>query len=109
VLSFLGDTAQLCFPLADSMLLPLYSLEKFDQWRMGAAASDTSRVYLIGTADGSGIAESSDMAIERAEYIKERLISQGRKAETIVLSSGQRNNPHTLLNRCVLVYFERAD
>ncbi len=106
ILSFFGDTAQVCFPIADSLLLPAISLEKLDQWEQDEAAKNKVDLYLIGTADGTGIAESAEVAVDRAEWIKDRWVKTGWKEESIHLSSGQRNNPHTLQNRCVVVYFE---
>jgi len=57
-------------------------------------------------ADGSGIAESADMALERAIVIQKRLMNNGWKEDQINLSTGQRNNPLAIRNRCVIVYFE---
>ena len=106
VLSFSGDTAQICFPMADSLLLPAISLEKLDRWRAGLAGKKENEIFLVGTADGTGIAESSDIATDRAEMIKDRWIKTGWKEESIHVSTGQRNSPHTLQNRCVVIYFE---
>ena len=106
VLHFSGDTAQLCFPIADSLLLPSSCLEDFDRWVRDQLQAKKDIVYIIGTADGTGVAESADVAMDRANWIQKRIIALGWKAERIRLSSGQRNTPHTLLNRCVLVYVD---
>lgn len=103
-----GDTMQLCFPLPDSMILPARHLSAFDRWCREQRDPLVDSVYVIGTADGTGIAESSETAIDRADVLRKRLLASGWKEEMIHLSAGQRNDPHTLLNRCVLVYIERA-
>jgi hypothetical protein len=106
VLSFFGDTAQICFPIADSLLLPPVSLEQLDEWKSRQPGKNEKELFLIGTADGTGIAESSDVGIDRAELIKDRWIKAGHPEEKIHLATGQRNNPLTLQNRCVVIYFE---
>lgn len=106
ILSYYGDTAQICFPMADSLLLPEISLEKLDRWSEEQSGKNKDEMFLIGTADGTGIAESSDAAVDRASMIKKRWVKSGWKEESIHISAGQRNNPHTLQNRCVMVYFE---
>jgi hypothetical protein len=107
ILSYHGDTAQICFPIADSLLLPAISLEKLDEWSQEQSGKNREEMYLIGTADGTGIAESSDVAVDRAVMIKDRWIKAGWKQEFIHLSTGQRNTPNTLQNRCVIIYFEQ--
>jgi len=106
VLSFNGDTAQICFPIADSLLLPSISLEQLDEWKSKQPGKNEDELFLIGTADGTGIAESSDVGVDRAEVIKDRWVKAGVPEERIHLASGQRNNPLTLQNRCVVIYFE---
>jgi len=106
VLSFSGDTAQICFPIADSLLLPPVSLEQLDEWQLQQPGKNEEDLFLIGTADGTGIAESSDVGVDRAELIRDRWIKAGLPGEKIHLSTGQRNNPLTLQNRCVVIYFE---
>ena len=109
LLSFTGDTAQLCFPLADSLTLPPYSLDQLLRWVSDQTDTANLRVHITGTADGTGIAESSDRAVERAEVIEAKLLQRGWPGDKIRVTAEQRNNPHTLHNRCVLVYFEPAD
>jgi len=106
ILSYTGDTAQVCFPIADSLLLPEIILEKLDHWTAGQSGKNEKEMFLIGTADGTGIAESSDVAVERAEMIKARWHKAGWNEESIQLTTGQRNNSYTLQNRCVVIYFE---
>ena len=106
ILAYFGDTAQICFPIADSLLLPPISLEQLDHWKEEQTGKNADEMFLIGTADGTGIAESSDVAIDRADMIKDRWVKAGSKPESIHVSFGQRDNPHTLQNRCVMVYFE---
>lgn len=109
IVTFSGDTAQLCFPIADSLKLPPYSLDQFRRWVIERSNPTTDRAYLTGTADGTGLAESSDIAMERAEAIQIELLRQGWSKERIHLAAGQRDNPHTLLNRCVLVVIAHGE
>jgi hypothetical protein len=109
ILNVAGDTAQICFPIADSLLLPPISLEQLDKWKQEHSGKNKEVMHLIGTADGTGIAESSDLANDRAEMIKMRWMKTGWKEELIRLTTGQRNSPHTLQNRCVMVYFEKEE
>jgi|GEM_PF-1004653 len=106
ILTYFGDTAQICFPIADSLLLPAISLEQLDHWKEKQSGKNKNEMFLIGTADGTGIAESSDVAFDRADMIRNRWVKAGWKSESVHISSGQGNSPHTLQNRCVLVYFE---
>jgi len=106
ILSYQGDTAHVCFPIADSLLLPKVCLKKLDQWSGAQSAKNKDVMYLIGTADGTGIAESSDLAVDRADWIRDYWMHSGWNEESIHISTGQLNNPHTLQNRCVMVYFE---
>ena len=101
-----GDTIELCFPLADSLVLPQLSKDRLNEWTQEASENKKSMLHIVGTADGSGIAESSDIAMDRAMMIKELILKNGWKEEQLQLSTGQRNHPLTLRNRCVLVYFE---
>ncbi|MBK9103265.1 MAG: hypothetical protein IPL92_01510 [Saprospiraceae bacterium] len=101
-----GDTIELCFPFADSLVLPQLSQDRLIEWTQGATVKNANMLHIVGTADGSGIAESSDMAMDRAIRIKEIIMNNGWKEEQLQLSTGQRNHPLTLRNRCVLVYFE---
>jgi hypothetical protein len=106
ILSYTGDTAQVCFPIADSLLIPEISLEKLDQWISAQSRRNEDEMFLIGTADGTGIAESSDVAVDRAEMIKARWLKAGWNEESIHFTTGQRNNSYALQNRCVIIYFE---
>ena len=106
VLRFYGDTAEICFPIADSLKLPPASLQALAEW--GSERRDTlnNEIHLTGTADGTGIAESSDMAIERANYIKDFWLKQGLDEASFQVSAGQRSSPHPIRNRCVMIYFK---
>jgi hypothetical protein len=106
VVKWSSDTFELCFPLKDSIVLPAVCLEKLFTWMGVPGESNISRLHITGTADGSGIAEPSDMAMERAIYISQAAMDKGWKDEQINLSTGQRNHPLTLWNRCVVIYFE---
>jgi len=108
ILSYTGDTAQVCFPIGDSLLLPAIILVKLDHWVARQSGKNEHEMFLIGTADGTGIAESSDLALDRAEMIKARWLKTGWNQESIHLSTGQRNNTYTLQNRCVVIYFEKV-
>jgi hypothetical protein len=103
-----GDTAQLCFPVADILTVPPYSLDQFMRWVAQYADPATDHAHITGTADGTGIAESSDVALERAAIIQEALLQRGWKSEMIHLSNEQRNTSQAMHNRCVLVYFEQG-
>lgn len=100
------DTFEVCFPLKDSLRLPQICTDSLVSWIKHKINDDSGQLHIIGTADGSGVAESSDVALERAWYVKEQLLNNGWEEVQLVLSSGQRNHPHTLRNRCVIVYFE---
>ncbi len=101
-----GDTIELCFPIADSLILPQVSKDRLNAWTQEAMEHKKAVLHIVGTADGSGIAESSDLAMDRAMMIKELILRTKWKDEQLQLSTGQRNHPLTLRNRCVLVYFE---
>jgi len=100
------DTFEMCFPLKDSLDLPSIMVDQFLNWMGRPSKHREAIIHITGTADGSGIAESSDIALERALYIKEILLEQGWENDQMNISSGQRNNVLTLQNRCVVVYFE---
>ena len=106
VIKWSSDTFELCFPLKDSIVLPTVCLEKLFTWMGIPGEGDVTKLHITGTADGSGIAEPSDMAMERAMYISHAAMDKGWKDEQIILSTGQRNHPLTLWNRCVVIYFE---
>lgn len=106
VIKWSGDTFEVCFPLKDSLVLPAICLDKLVTW-MGIPGEDNlTKLHITGTADGGGIAEPSDWAMERALYIKNTAVDKGWKEDQIQLSTGQRNHPLTLWNRCVVLYFE---
>lgn len=67
---------------------------------------NSRNLQIVGTADGSGIAEPADLAMDRALEIKQMILNKGWKEEQLILSTGQRNHPLTLRNRCVVLYFE---
>jgi len=104
VLRIAGDTIELCFPIKDSLVLPLYLLNRFDAWLGNNSEQPETQVYVVGIADGSGIAEPTDMAMERALVIQQQMIKTGWDEERIHLSTGQRSNPNSIRNRCVIVY-----
>jgi len=106
VLRLAGDTIELCFPLKDSFNLPPFLVNQLNAWLSSHSDRKDDEWFIVGIADGSGIAESADMALDRAEVIQNILIQQGVKNEHIHLSTGQRINPNTIRNRCVIVYIE---
>jgi len=106
VLQLSGDTIELCFPIKDSLNLPPLLLNRLDAWLSMQSDHIEGQSFIVGIADGSGIAESADMALERAIVIQKRLMNNGWKEDQINLSTGQRNNPLAIRNRCVIVYFE---
>lgn len=101
-----GDTLELCFPIRDSLQLPAVSFNRLEEWIRSGEHRKEQMAHIIGTADGTGIVESADIALERAMVIKEKLLQSGWKEENIQLSSGQRTTPLALHNRCVILYFE---
>lgn len=106
VIQLRGDTIELCFPFRDSLILPLVCFDTLNAWSNKYISSRPAITHIVGTADGSGIAESIDIAVERALAIKGELIKSGWKEEEIQLSTGQRSQPLSIRNRCVMVYFE---
>jgi hypothetical protein len=106
VMSMKGDTLEMCFPLKDSIALPPICYDRLENWSRKYDRKKDSILHIVGTADGTGITESADMALERALNISDKLIKKGWSEEKIQLSTGQRNHPLTLRNRCVVVYFE---
>lgn len=106
VLSMTDDTMEICFPLKDSLMIPQVVTDRVISWLNKASKNKESVVHVVGTADGSGIAEPADIALDRALIIKKIIFNAGWKEELIQLSTGQRNHPLTLQNRCVVVYFE---
>ena len=106
ILSFKGDTVQICFPIADSLMLPGVLAKQFDEWGQRHRVEAGSNVFLNGTADGTGIAESSDLAMDRAAWIRDRWMKQGWPVDVFRITTSQRIEVQPILNRCVLVYFE---
>ncbi|MEO5907320.1 MAG: hypothetical protein ABIQ11_11375 [Saprospiraceae bacterium] len=101
-----GDTAEICFPLKDSLTLPAILTASLNPWLMAHDDAKMATTYLLGIADGTGIAESSDMATERAIVIKNYLLGKGWNEERLNLSTGQRSESLPLRNRCVMIYYE---
>lgn len=101
-----GDTLECSFPLRDSIVLAPYIELRIKQWLTEGLTRENTNLHLTGTADGSGIAESMDMAMERALLIKQLALQTGWKEESIFISTGQRNHPLTLRNRSVVLFFE---
>ncbi|MEO6132911.1 MAG: hypothetical protein ABIQ02_13760, partial [Saprospiraceae bacterium] len=106
ILHSAGDTIELCFPLKDSLTLPPALFHALGSWLDKRAERKDSQTYVVGIADGSGIAESADMALDRAILIQRVMIENGWPGERIHLSTGQRSSPHPIRNRCVIVYFK---
>ena len=100
------DTLEICFPIKDSIQLPAALLNEVDRWIDGNFDKINNHVVVTGTADGTGISESADMAWERANLIKERLLRKGWADEKIALNTGQRNLEIPIRNRCVMMFFE---
>ncbi len=101
-----GDTLEICFPVRDSALLPKGILNQMDQLILTGKAESSGKAFVIGTADGTGIAESSDVAVARAIVVRDALIRGGWTEERIVMTTGQRNHTDPLRNRCALLVFE---
>jgi hypothetical protein len=106
LLSITDDTLEIRFPLKDSMMIPKVVSDRVEGWINKTSNDKESVVHVVGTADGSGIAEPADVALDRALIIKKIILNAGWKEEQIQLSTGQRNHPLALQNRCVVVYFE---
>ncbi len=106
MLSITDDTMEICFPLKDSLVIPQVCTNRVIRWLNKASKNKESIVHVVGTADGSGIAEPADIALDRALIIKKIILNAGWKEEQIQLSTGQRNHPLALQNRCVVIYFE---
>ena len=101
-----GDTAEICFPLRDSLIVPVQLYESLDPWINAHEEAKMATTYLVGIADGTGIAESSEMASERAMLIRNYLVNKGWNEERLILSTGQRNESLPIRNRCVMIYYE---
>ena len=100
------DTLEVCFPIRDSFSLPSYVRDSLDDWIERHSARKDDTTYLVGIADATGIAESADVAWERAATIKKRLHQKGWNEDLIRISTGQRNLEQYVKNRCVILYFE---
>lgn len=101
-----SDTLELCFPLKDSLLIPGELYDQLHAWIENKEIKDETVIHVVGTADGSGISESADVAWERALMIESKLASYGIEEEIMEVSTGQRNDPVGIRNRCVVIYFE---
>lgn len=100
------DTFEICFPLKDSMLLPPLCIDKLVSW-IGDSEERKERImHIHGTADGRGIAEPADIAMDRAMMIQGIVLQSGWNADQIALSTDQRSHFLTLRNRCVKLFFE---
>ncbi len=106
LLQIAGDTIEMCFPIKDTLILPPLVLNRLDAWLDQHADRQDSLTFIVGIADGGGIAESADIALDRAIVVERVLVAKGWKAEQIHLSTGQRSSPHAIRNRCVIIYFE---
>jgi hypothetical protein len=100
------DTMEVCFPIKDSVSLPSLVSDTVDGWIEQHSAGKGDTAFLVGIADATGIAESADMAWDRAVSIKERFLANGWNEDLIRISTGQRNLGQYVKNRCVIVYFE---
>ncbi len=100
------DTFEICFPIKDSLVIPIILTDQFLEWMGRPSKQKDAIIHITGTADGGGIVESSEIALERALYIETLLLNEGWEKEQIQISSGQRNHPLALRNRCVVVFFE---
>jgi hypothetical protein len=101
-----GDSVEICFPIKDSLNLPPFLWNKLNDWMSKHSDQKASDVFVVGIADGSGIAESSDMALVRAILVQKKMVNSGWSENKIHLSTGQRNNPLVIRNRCVIVFIE---
>ena len=100
------DTFEICFPFKDSMNLPPDYFNRLNSWITRHGKQADRIMHIVGIADATGVVESSETGLERAMLIKNKLLTSGWKDEEILLSTGQRNQPLTLRNRCVVIYFE---
>ena len=100
------DTFELCFPIKDSIAMPVILVDRLLDWLGKPNRQKKEKIHLTGTADGGGIAEPSDIAYERALYVKDKLVGEGWNEEQIAITTGQRHHPLAFRNRCVVVYYE---
>jgi hypothetical protein len=106
IMNLTSDTLEVCFPLRDSLGLPYQVVESLDEWLEKRSDKKSDTIYLIGIADGSGISESADIAWERANSIKKKVLQHGWDENMIRMNTGQRNQSNAVRNRCVVIYFE---
>lgn len=106
VLSTHLDTLEICFPLKDSILLPAHLWSQIEHWIEGNDDKKDDNIQLVGTADGSGISEATDIAWERAYLLRQRLLKKGWAEENIIITTGQRSHENAIRNRCVIIFFE---
>lgn len=106
LLQIAGDTIEVCFPIKDSLILPPLVLNRLNAWLDQHADRQDSLTNIVGIADGGGIAESADIALDRAIAVQQVLVEKGWSVEHIHLSTGQRSSLHEIRNRCVIIYFK---
>ncbi len=106
ILNIRVDTMEVCFPVKDSFLLPVFFYDEFDAWLATKSDKKESTTYVIGMADGTGISESGDVAWERAIVIQNKLIDNGWTEDRINITTEQRNYSESIRNRCVMIYFD---
>lgn len=102
-----GDTTEICFPFRDSGLLPKHIINHIHRLAQAKNRAAGWKVNITGIADGTGIAESSDMAVERAVSLRKIFLMEGWTEDQMEITTGQRNENESLRNRCVLIFFER--
>ena len=103
------DTLEICFPLKDSLSLPPRLLQNMERWLQGNTLDQGERMVFVGTADGTGISESADMAWERANWVKGLVQRRGIPDDKMIISTGQRNLSKAVRNRCVIMYYENEN
>lgn len=100
------DTIEICYPFKDSIRLAQIEIQRVSGWLQKHIGRKGEKIHIVGTADGTGISESSDIAWERALAVKKIILQNGWEEYQINLSTGQRNHPEPIRNRCVIIYFE---
>ena len=100
------DTFEVCFPIRDSLTLPDILADQLKNWMLEKQVAVKHVMHIVGIADGGGIAEPMDMGMDRALSIKKLIQQTGELPDSTELTSGQRNHPLALRNRCVMIYFD---
>ena len=100
------DTLDVCFPLKNSFQLPGIINAQLEEWLIEHDEQKNGNTHIVGTADGTGIAEATDVAWERALVVKKKLIENGWYDDKIIITTGQRSSTQPVRNRCVIIYFE---